>query len=44
MPPMRDDLIALFDRAELKKYLTDEELAAMPAEAPLRVSRSEETH
>src|SRR6266487_232101 len=26
MPPMRDDLLALFDRAELTKYLTDEEL------------------
>jgi hypothetical protein len=30
---MRDDLIALFDRGELKKYLTDEEMAALPAEA-----------
>src|SRR5687767_2033404 len=26
-PPMRDDLITLFDRDELKKYLTDEEIA-----------------
>ena len=26
MIPMRDDLLALFDRAELKKYLTEEEL------------------
>jgi succinate dehydrogenase / fumarate reductase flavoprotein subunit len=26
MIPMRDDLMALFDRAELKKYLTEEEL------------------
>jgi succinate dehydrogenase / fumarate reductase, flavoprotein subunit len=34
IPPMRDDLIALFDRAELKKYLTDEEMAALPPEAP----------
>src|SRR6185437_12553380 len=33
LPTMRDDLIALFDRAELKKYLTDEELAALPAES-----------
>jgi succinate dehydrogenase / fumarate reductase, flavoprotein subunit len=33
-PPMRDDLIALFDRAELKKYLTEEEMAALPPEAP----------
>jgi len=27
---MRDDLIALFDRAELKKYLTEEELPPEP--------------
>jgi succinate dehydrogenase / fumarate reductase flavoprotein subunit len=26
MPPMREDLLALFDPAELKKYLTEEEL------------------
>jgi succinate dehydrogenase / fumarate reductase flavoprotein subunit len=26
MAPMREDLLALFDRAELKKYLTDSEL------------------
>jgi succinate dehydrogenase / fumarate reductase flavoprotein subunit len=31
MPPMRDDLIGLFDRDELAKYLTDEEL---PVEEP----------
>ena len=30
-PPMRDDLIALFDRDELKKYITEEELAAFDA-------------
>jgi succinate dehydrogenase / fumarate reductase flavoprotein subunit len=34
LPAMRDDLIALFDRSELKKYLTDQELAALPAESP----------
>jgi succinate dehydrogenase / fumarate reductase, flavoprotein subunit len=28
-PPMRADLIALFDPNELKKYLTDEEMAAL---------------
>ena len=33
IPPMRDDLISLFDPAELKKYLTDEELAALPGPA-----------
>jgi succinate dehydrogenase / fumarate reductase flavoprotein subunit len=45
VPAMRDDLIALFDRAELKKYLTEEEMAALPAEAPASVAAvSEETH
>jgi succinate dehydrogenase / fumarate reductase, flavoprotein subunit len=33
-PKMRDDLIALFDPAELKKYLTEEEMAELhPPEA-----------
>jgi succinate dehydrogenase / fumarate reductase flavoprotein subunit len=27
LPPMREDLLALFDRGELAKYLTEEELA-----------------
>ena len=31
MPPMRDDLLALFDRAELEKYYTEAELPAGPA-------------
>ncbi|HUC27741.1 MAG TPA: fumarate reductase/succinate dehydrogenase flavoprotein subunit [Streptosporangiaceae bacterium] len=45
VPPMRDDLIALFDRAELKKYLSEEEMAALPTEAPAPVAAaSEETH
>ena len=30
MTPMRDDLLALFDRAELAKYLTDAELPKVP--------------
>ncbi len=34
LPKMRDDLIVLFDRSELNKYLTDEELAAIPDTAP----------
>ena len=34
-PPMRDDLIALFDPDELKKYLTEEEMATVPA-VPVR--------
>jgi succinate dehydrogenase / fumarate reductase flavoprotein subunit len=38
LPAMRDDLITLFDVAELKKYMTEEELAGLPAAAP------EETH
>ncbi len=29
--PMRDDLLGLFDLAELKKYLTDDELAGLTA-------------
>jgi succinate dehydrogenase / fumarate reductase, flavoprotein subunit len=31
---MRLDLLTLFERSELKKYLTDEELAVLPADAP----------
>jgi len=31
LPQMRPELAALFDRAELSKYLTEEELAAIPA-------------
>ena len=38
LPAMREDLIALFDVAELKKYMTEQELAGLPAAAP------EETH
>jgi succinate dehydrogenase / fumarate reductase flavoprotein subunit len=30
MPPMREDLALLFERDELKKYLTPAELAAIP--------------
>jgi succinate dehydrogenase / fumarate reductase flavoprotein subunit len=45
MPPMREDLLALFDRAELKKYLTEEELPAEPAQPPAEetASAGEET-
>jgi succinate dehydrogenase / fumarate reductase, flavoprotein subunit len=52
-PPMREDLIALFDQAELKKYLTPEEMAALPPEVPAvqppealatPTAASEETH
>ena len=31
LPPMRDDLLALFERSELKKYMTDAELVSLPA-------------
>src|SRR5438132_2953693 len=31
MPSMREDLLALFDRGELKKYLTEAELPPDPA-------------
>jgi succinate dehydrogenase / fumarate reductase flavoprotein subunit len=41
MPPMRPDLLALFDRGELKKYLTEEELPA--PDAPSR-EPAEEAH
>ena len=30
MVPMRTDLLELFDVAELRKYMTDEELAGLP--------------
>jgi succinate dehydrogenase / fumarate reductase flavoprotein subunit len=43
LAPMREDLIALFDRAELKKYLTEAELAGVPEPAPA-ASAQEESH
>jgi succinate dehydrogenase / fumarate reductase, flavoprotein subunit len=50
-PPMRADLLALFDRDELKKYLTEEELTGIPAAAPAATAAAsatapatEETH
>jgi succinate dehydrogenase / fumarate reductase, flavoprotein subunit len=30
LPAMRPDLLALFDKAELRKYMTEEELAGLP--------------
>jgi succinate dehydrogenase / fumarate reductase, flavoprotein subunit len=33
VPPIRPDLLALFDRAELAKYLTSEELPGAGEEA-----------
>jgi succinate dehydrogenase / fumarate reductase, flavoprotein subunit len=43
MKPMRPELLSLFDRGELKKYLTDEELPAASAEATAAAG-SEEKH
>jgi succinate dehydrogenase / fumarate reductase flavoprotein subunit len=42
-PAMRADLIALFDRNELKKYLSDEEMAALPPEAATAAPPAEPT-
>jgi succinate dehydrogenase flavoprotein subunit len=44
--PMRTDLLELFDVAELKKYMTEEELAGLPgaAEAGTAQAGAEETH
>jgi succinate dehydrogenase / fumarate reductase flavoprotein subunit len=42
MVPMRDDLVALFDRSELKKYYTEEELP--PLSEANAAAASEETH
>jgi len=41
MEPMRTDLLELFDIAELKKYMTEEELAGLPGAAE---TAAEETH
>ena len=49
-PPMRPDLLALFDVGELKKYMTEDELAAIPAPARATTAAAspdaatEETH
>jgi succinate dehydrogenase / fumarate reductase flavoprotein subunit len=46
VPAMREDLIALFDRSELEKYMTEEELPPVPAQAPASGTSAahEETH
>jgi len=41
MEPMRTDLLELFDLAELKKYMTEDELAGLPGTAD---TAAEETH
>jgi succinate dehydrogenase / fumarate reductase, flavoprotein subunit len=43
LAPMRHDLLALFELSELKKYLTAEELAGVPASVPVPAAL-EETH
>jgi len=42
--PMRTDLLELFDVSELKKYMTDEELAGLPGMAATAASGPEEAH
>jgi succinate dehydrogenase / fumarate reductase flavoprotein subunit len=42
LTPMRVDLLSLFERSELEKYLTDEELTVLPADAP--AAAHEEAH
>ena len=39
---MREDLITLFDKGELSKYLTDEELAGIPDAAPATATAGHE--
>jgi succinate dehydrogenase / fumarate reductase, flavoprotein subunit len=41
LPKMRTDLLGLFDKAELKKYMTEEELAALPS---VPAAAAEESH
>jgi succinate dehydrogenase / fumarate reductase flavoprotein subunit len=44
LPVMRQDLLELFDKSELKKYMTEEELAGLPASAESAASESKEGH
>ena len=45
LPVMRPDLLGLFDKSELKKYMTAEELTGLPStDAPAAASASEEGH
>jgi succinate dehydrogenase flavoprotein subunit len=44
MAPMRPDLLALFDRDELAKYYTDEELPPAAVGEPADAPAGEETH
>jgi succinate dehydrogenase / fumarate reductase flavoprotein subunit len=40
IPAMRPDLLALFDLSELKKYMTDDELAGLPGTAEAAAERA----
>jgi succinate dehydrogenase flavoprotein subunit len=44
LPKMRDDLLGLFDKSELKKYMTEEELAGLPESASSASSASGKGH
>jgi succinate dehydrogenase / fumarate reductase flavoprotein subunit len=43
-PPMRTDLLELFDVSELKKYMTEEELAGLPGTDGPAAGAAEEKH
>ena len=43
-PPMRTDLLELFDVSELKKYMTEEELAGLPGTDGPGTGAAEEKH
>src|SRR5690348_9174050 len=43
-PPMRTDLLELFDVSELKKYMTEEELAGLPGDSEQGADAVEEKH
>jgi succinate dehydrogenase / fumarate reductase flavoprotein subunit len=42
--PMRQDLLELFDISELKKYMTEEELAGLPGDSEQGADAAEEKH
>jgi succinate dehydrogenase flavoprotein subunit len=44
MAPMRQDLLELFDVSELKKYMTEEELAGLPGDSEQGADAAEEKH
>src|SRR5690242_20133192 len=44
MAPMRQDLLELFDVSELKKYMTEEELAGLPGHSEQGADAAEEKH